>query len=145
MRKGAALVLLLLASCKVSAPPAVSIEDAWARATVPGQTTSAAYFAVFNSGGPDKLLSVSSADAKASLHSSSMSGGVMRMRPLQSLDIPANSTVALDPGGNHVMLTGLKHPLSIGDTVRLELRFQKSGLRRVEARVRPTNKHGAPM
>ena len=137
MRIAAAVALLLLASCKVSEPPAISVEDPWARATVPGQAGSAAYFTIFNSGGADKLIAVSATGASASLHSTSIAGGVMRMRLLQSLDIPADSTVALDPGGIHIMLSNLRQPLSAGDTIRLQLKFEKSGERPVDATVRP--------
>ena len=145
MRKAAALALLLLASCKANEPPAVSVGDPWARATVPGQATSAAYFTIYNSGGADRLISVSAAGADASLHSTSMTGGVMRMRALQSLDIPADSTVALDPGGTHVMLRNLKRPLSPGDTIRLRLKFEQSGVRAVDAAVRPGDMPGVQM
>jgi|KBSSwiStaDraftv2_1062776.scaffolds.fasta_scaffold501986_2 copper(I)-binding protein len=137
MRIASAVALLLLASCKVSEPPAISVEDPWVRATVPGQTSSAAYFTIFNSGGADKLIAVSATGASASLHSTSIAGGVMRMRLLQSLDIPADSTVALDPGGIHIMLSNLRQPLSAGDTIRLQLKFEKSGERPVDATVRP--------
>lgn len=129
---------LLLASCKpASAPPAVSVDGAWARATVPGQMGSAAYFTIRNGGGDDKLLSVSSPAADASLHSTSMDNGVMRMRPLRALDIPANGSVELKPGGTHVMLMGLKQPLQAGASLELDLRFEKSGERKISAEVRP--------
>jgi len=131
---------LLLASCKpASAPPAVSVDGAWARATVPGQMGSAAYFTIRNAGGPDKLLSVTSPAADASLHSTSMDNGVMRMRPLQALDVPENGTVELKPGGTHVMLMGLKQPLQAGSALELDLKFEKSGERKVSAQVRPTD------
>jgi len=133
---------LLLASCK-PAPPAVSLEGAWARATVPGQMGSAAYFTIRNSGGPDKLLSVSSPSANASMHSTSMDNGVMRMRPLAALDVPAKATVELKPGGTHVMLMGLKAPLEAGSTIMLDLKFEKSDERHVTADVRPAD--GAAM
>lgn len=139
----AALGLLLLASCSASVPPAISVEDAWARASVPGQMSSAAYFTVRNTGGADTLLSVSSPSANASMHSTSMDNGVMRMRPLASLEVPAHSTVALKPGGTHVMLMGLKAPLEAGSTIVLDLRFEKSGERQVTANVRPAD--GAAM
>ena len=135
---------LLLASCK-PAPPAVSVEGAWARATVPAQMGSAAYFTIRNSGGADKLLSVASPAADASLHSTSMDNGVMRMRPLQELDIPAKGTVELKPGGMHVMLMGLKQPLQAGDTLELDLRFEKSGELKVNAEVRPASANGEGM
>jgi copper(I)-binding protein len=129
---------LLLASCKpASAPPAVSVDGVWARANVPGQSGSAAYFTIRNAGGEDTLLTVSSPGANASLHSTSMDNGVMRMRPLETLDIPANGTVELKPGGTHVMLMGLKQPLQAGSALELDLKFEKSGERKVMAEVRP--------
>lgn len=131
---------LLLASCKpASAPPAVSVDGVWARATVPGQSGSAAYFTIRNAGGEDKLLTVSSPGADASLHSTSMDNGVMRMRPIEALDIPANGTVELKPGGTHVMLMGLKQPLQAGSALELDLKFEKSGERKVMAEVRPAS------
>jgi copper(I)-binding protein len=129
---------LLLASCKpASAPPAVSVDGVWARANVPGQSGSAAYFTIRNAGGEDTLLTVSSPGANASLHSTSMDNGVMRMRPLETLDIPANGTVELKPGGTHVMLMELKQPLQAGSALELDLKFEKSGERKVMAEVRP--------
>jgi copper(I)-binding protein len=129
---------LLLASCKpASAPPAVSVDGAWARATISGQSGSVAYFTIRNAGGEDKLLTVSSSGVDASLHSTSMDNGVMRMRPLEALDIPANGTVELKPGGTHVMLMGLKQPLQAGSALELDLKFEKSGERKVTAEVRP--------
>lgn len=143
MRKAALAAAILLASCKAaSGPPAVSVDDAWARATVPGQMASAAYFTIRNSGGGDTLLSVTSPQADASLHTTSMDKGVMRMRPLAKLDVPANSSVTLKPGGMHVMLMHLKQPLSAGSSVELDLKFEKSGERQVQVPVRPASGEG---
>lgn len=138
IRWSAALaVLLLLASCGGEGPqPAIAVEDAWARATAPGRTSSAAYFTIANTGGRDRLLSVSSPAGAVSLHSTSMDGGVMRMRPLDALEIPADSTVELAPGGTHVMIAGLSEPLAAGSALPLDLTFERSGERRVNAEVR---------
>ncbi len=146
MRKSAALAALLLVSCDAASPqPKIDVRDAWARVTVPGQMASAAYFTIANSGGKDVLLSVSSPSAKASLHSTSMDNGVMRMRPLESLEVPAGSRVALKPGGTHVMLMDLKAPLQGGSTITLDLKFERSGERHVVADVRPASATGASM
>jgi len=135
--------VLMLASCKpASAPPAISVDGVWARATVSGQSGSAAYFTIRNAGGEDKLLTVSSPGADASLHSTTMDNGVMRMRPLEALDIPAKGTVELKPGGTHVMLMGLRQPLQAGAALELDLKFQKSGERKVMAEVRPASSGG---
>lgn len=98
--------------------------------------SSAAYFSVANSGGADRLLSVSTPVGDATLHSTAMDNGVMRMRPLDGLDVPANSTVALKPGGTHVMIMGLKQPLAAGSIFPMELKFETSGLRQVKVTVR---------
>ena len=143
MRKFAAAAGLMLASCSITVAPDIAVEAAWARASLPGQTSSAAYFSITNKGGEDELLSVSSPAGDASLHSTSMESGVMRMRPLPGLAIPAGATVTLAPGGTHVMLMGLKQPLVAGSSIRLDLRFRKSGERHVEAAVRPAGATGA--
>lgn len=132
----AAFAALALASCDKAPPPSISVENAWARTTLPGQSASAAYFTIRNTGGADRLLSVSIADGTATLHSTSMDGGVMRMRPLGGLDVPANSTVELKPGGTHVMLMGLRAPLMEGKDLPMTLKFAKSGDRRVSAEIR---------
>jgi copper(I)-binding protein len=138
VRTAAALAALLLASCnaQTATAPSISVDNAWVRATLPGQTSSAAYFVIANAGGADALVSVTSPAGDASLHSSSMEGGVMRMRPLERLEVPASSTVSLSPGGTHLMLMGLKAPLADGSSVPLELSFAKSGKKQVVATVR---------
>jgi periplasmic copper chaperone A len=146
VKKGAALAALLLASCSVqSAPPDIAVDDAWARATAPGQTTAAIYFTVSNNGGEDRLIGVSTPAGQASVHSTSMDGGVMRMRPIPALGVPAGSTVELKPRGLHVMVAGLEKPLEAGSTVPLRLVFDESGERWVVVTVRPASANGALM
>jgi periplasmic copper chaperone A len=128
---------LLLASCsKAGTDPDISLSDAWVRATVAGQSSSAAYFTIANAGGDDRLLSVESPVAKASLHSVTHDGAVVRMRAMDSLDIAGGSTVSLKPGSDHVMLSGLAALLSPGETVPIILKFEKSGERAIDADVR---------
>jgi copper(I)-binding protein len=103
---------------------------------MPGQSATAAYFTIANTGGADRLVAVSSPAGQASLHSTSMDGGVMRMRRLDALDIPANSTVELKPGAIHVMITGLRRPPGAGQQLPLQLEFDRSGERAVIATVR---------
>jgi periplasmic copper chaperone A len=135
--------LALLASCNgASEQPALAIEDAWALATAEGQTSSAAYFTIANRGREDRLLSVSSPVGEASIHSTAIDNGVMRMRPLDSLDIPANSNVELAPHGTHIMLMGLDSPIEAGASVPLVLGFEQSGELQVNATARPAAGHG---
>jgi len=69
------------------------------------------------------------------IHSMNMDGGVMRMRRLDGVDLPSSGTVALAPGGLHMMLFGLKAPLRTGESFPLELRFEKAGKILVQVNV----------
>jgi copper(I)-binding protein len=143
VKKAAALAALMLAACTAEAPaPDISVQDAWARATGPGGSSTAVYLAIRNRGGADRLVEVSSPAGQTSLHSTSVDGGVMRMRSVESLDIPAGSKVTLEPGGTHVMLTGLDAELAAGTTIPLELHFERSGEMTMEAAVRPASANG---
>ena len=64
----------------------------------------------------------------------------MRMRKLDSLPIPGGSTVKLEPGGTHVMLTELGEPLVAGQRIELTLRFADSPQRTVAAEIRGEHK-----
>jgi copper(I)-binding protein len=134
------LAALLLASCSKGGPPDVRFSDAWARETNSGQTSTAAYMILKNEGaGDDRLVSVSAQPpAMAMLHSSESSDAVARMRPLDSgVAVPAGATIELKPGGTHVMVTGLRAPLNVGDTLKLTMRFEKSAEQSVDVRVTP--------
>ena len=124
----------MLASCSKAGDPDIQIADAWARETVAGQTSTAAYMTIRNGGsGDDRLVSVTApAPAKAMLHASESSGGISRMREMSSgLAIPVKTGVELKPGGSHVMITGLAAPLPEGAKLDLRLKFEKSGERQV--------------
>ena len=113
------------------------IEHPYARPTPPGARTGGAYFTIRNAGkDADRLLRVSSPVAQTvELHSMTMDGNLMKMRAIPALDIPAGATVSLGTGSYHVMLTGLRQPLAVGDEVPLTLVFEKAGAHEVSARV----------
>ena len=127
----APLLFLALPACDRKPDwPRISVEDVWARETLPGQPSGAVYLTLRNDGGTgDRLLGVSSpASASATLHSSSMVDGIARMRPLaEGLAVPAGEAVKLEPNGTHVMLTRLGEPLRRGRPLVLSLRFERSG------------------
>lgn len=60
----------------------------------------------------------------------------MQMQPINRLEIPAQSTVRLAPGGYHIMLIGLNRTLNPGDSIRLKLGFEQSGEIEITAAVR---------
>lgn len=108
---------------------ALTIHHPWARA-VPSAAVrnSAAFFTVENKGAADRLVGVSGSVAdKLEIHTMVREAGVMRMREVKALDIPANGKLELKPGGLHIMLIGLKSPLKEGDRFPLTLRFEKAG------------------
>lgn len=116
------------------AADAVKVEAAWARATVPGQKGTGA-FMTLTAAQDMALVGVSASVAGvAQLHEMRMDGDVMRMQNLPALALPAGQTVALVPGGNHVMLQDLKAPLSAGSrlTVTLQLQDAKGAVRQQE-------------
>jgi len=113
----------------------VEIKDAWARAT-PGKAENGAAYLTIETPAPDKLVAVSSPAAKKTgLHTMTTEGGIMKMRPLDGLDVPANQPVTLKPGGIHIMLQGLNEPLQAGKSFPLTLTFEKAGERQVEVAI----------
>ena len=106
----------------------ITIGHPWARAT-PGAVKNSAAFMVFdNKGTADKLIGVAGDIAKdIQIHSMITEAGIMKMREIKSLDVPANGKVELKPGGFHVMLIGLKDGLKEGATFPLKLKFEKAG------------------
>jgi periplasmic copper chaperone A len=127
--KAARTIALAAALLPALVPPAaaqVQASEAWARGTVPGQTTSAIYLRL-RSAEPAAVIAVDSPLGVAELHEMKMDGDIMRMRPLKRLELPAGRTVELNPAGAHVMLTGLKRPLAKGDRVPLRLTVEAAG------------------
>lgn len=116
----------------------LSVTGAFARASMgSGLTPGVAYITIHGGSTADRLLSVTSPRAKhVALHSMMMQGDVMKMREIDAIDVPANADVKLAPGGLHLMLEQLTAPLKQGETVPLELRFEKAGTKSVEAPVR---------
>lgn len=140
-----ALVVLVasVTACSVGATPSpsptITISSPWAR--IPGSMDqpTAAYLTIANPGGAaDALLSASSPGAASvELHETAMaSDGTMGMHPIARLDVPAGGSVALAPGGFHLMISGLKTELRPGDRLELDLVFDRAGKVVVQAEVR---------
>ena len=105
-------------------PLPVTVSEVWAKTTVPGSAVSAAYMHI-KSTRPVKLIKVETTIADmVEIHFMKMNGGVMEMSAVDVVDVPANKTVELKPGGFHVMLMNVKRPISDGDKVPLTLTFK---------------------
>ena len=102
---------------------ALTAEGAWVRAVPPGSKNSAVFLDLGNSG--STLVQVKRARSTAAgaveLHTHVDDGGVMKMRQVESLDVPGQGHLHLAPGGDHVMLIGLTADLHEGDEVAVTL------------------------
>lgn len=116
---------------------ALRIDHPWSRALPPNAPAGAAYFVIHNNGtDTDSLVSASSPIAeKAELHTHVMLGEVMKMQQVDSVAVPAGGEATFAPGGNHVMLFGLKKPLVAGESFPLTLVFQNAGAVDVEVKI----------
>lgn len=113
----------------------VTVTEAWARTSV--SANGVAYATIRNDGAAtDELVGASTPLADhADLHITKEEGGIMKMRSVKSIAIPARGTVTLAPGGFHIMLMGLRKPLREGERIPLVLTFRKAGTIDVEATV----------
>jgi copper(I)-binding protein len=109
--------------------PTIDVVQPWSRPAVAGGTA-AGFMTVTNRGKTaDALVAVETTLAKrAELHRSSMTGGVMRMAPVDRVQLAPGASAIFAPGGLHVMLVGLKAPLKVGDRAPATLVFA-SGVR----------------
>src|SRR5688500_20391731 len=121
---GAAFIAFALVSPFAACAESVKIANAWVRSPVAGQTTAGAYVDLTSDRDAALVAVGSPAAGRAELHTMTMAGGVMRMRPLPRIDRPAGRSAKLAPRGMHIMWLDLKHPLKVGDKVLLVLRGQ---------------------
>jgi copper(I)-binding protein len=142
---------VVLSAC-ATAGPKVRVENAWARPAAASsmnegsgtagmqdmsgmsgmsgsETTSAVYFVIVNEGGEADTLIGATTDVanQAEIHETQIVGDVAEMAPVPRVDIPAHGRIEFKPGGYHVMLVGLTRDLKEGETLKLTLRFEKSG------------------
>ena len=144
---------LMIAAAAIAAVPAaahdytagdVAIAHPWTRAAG-ANGNGAAFMQLRNTGAqPDRLISASTPAARTvELHTMTRDGDVMRMRPVQDIPVPAGGTVALQPGGFHIMMIGLTAPMNQGGRVPLTLRFERAGEVQVELAVEAAGARGS--
>jgi copper(I)-binding protein len=133
------LAAALLASVSMATQGAeVEIGDPYARAVPPGQPNSAVFMSLENRSDQDQALVAAESDVSeiVELHTHVEEGGMMRMRQVEKIEVPAGETVTLKPGGLHVMLIGLQQALEPGQTIDLTLVFEDGSRMPVQAPVR---------
>lgn len=150
MKRVVVSIAVLTSALFSQAQAQVTVKDAWVRATVAQQKATGAFMQL-QSAQDAKLISAQSPVAGVvEVHEMAMDGGVMKMRAVPNLALPAGKAVDLKPGGYHVMLMDLKGQVKEGDTVPVTLVVEgKDGKRQtleVKAAARnpaaPAMKHG---
>ncbi len=118
----------------------VRVEAPYARAVPPTARNSGAFMVLHNaSDHPVRVVDARSDVSRVTeLHTHVHDKGVMRMRRVDFIEVPAHGKVELKPGGYHVMLIGLNHPLKPGDPVHLELTLGDGSKMAVNLKARQT-------
>ncbi|MFA5703464.1 MAG: copper chaperone PCu(A)C [Advenella sp.] len=149
------VLIISAALFSAAANAAVTVEDAWVRATVQGQQATGAFMKL-TSDTDGKLIEAKSNISKAvEIHEMAMQDDVMKMRQIPSLDLPNGKLVELKPGGYHIMFIDLHHQVKENDEIDLQLVVEnKDGSKEtinIKAPAKPLAKsaessmHGQPM
>jgi len=111
----------------------LTLSNATARFLIAGRP-GAVFLKIENKGGADKLISASSSVSnKVELHTHTMDNGVMKMRRVETIDVPANSVTELKSGGHHIMMFNVKDLPKKGSKIPLSLTFEKAGKVQIHA------------
>jgi len=98
-----------------------TVKDAWVRAPAPGQSVAGAYMEITGRTHHWLVAVASPVAARAEFHATTLDDGVMKMRAVESIELPGGKPVKLAPGGLHIMLTDLKRALKHGEKVPITL------------------------
>lgn len=128
----------------------VTVKDAWVRATVAQQKATGAFMQLLSAQDAQLISAQSPVAGVVEVHEMRMDGGVMKMRAVPKLALPAGQAVDLKPGSYHVMLMDLKGQVKDGDTVPVTLVVEGQDGKRhtleikaaARAGVAPAMKHG---
>jgi iron complex outermembrane receptor protein len=125
----AALLWAATASAHDYTAGRIFIAHPWSRPTAPGIPMGVAYLSLENRGTAEDVLTGAStpAAARVEFHQTTLTEGIARMRPLTEVVLPPGKTVKVEPGGVHMMLVELRHPLEAGTQVPLTLVFRDAG------------------
>ncbi len=125
----------------------IEVQDAYVRAVPPGQPNSAAFMTITNHGSEARALLAAESDTAevVELHTHRLENGMMQMRQLEQIDLPAGETVTLAPGGLHLMLIGLTETLAAGDQVELTLGFDDGDEQTLNLPVKRIEPSAMPM
>ena len=143
------LIALIISSAASLASAQVTVSEPWVRATVLQQKATGAFMQLKAEQSMRLVAAKSPVAGVVEIHEMAMDNGVMKMRQVAGIEIPAGQTLALKPGSYHVMLLDLKQQVKDGDTVPITLEFvsldNKKHTMEINAPVRPLNASAAPV
>ena len=102
----------------------VTVKESWVRGTTPAQKVTSAFMEITSSEAAALLSASSPVAGVVEIHTMKMEDGVMKMRAIPKLDLPAGKSVKLTPSGNHIMLMDLKQQMKKGDVVPITLKIE---------------------
>lgn len=151
--RGIMTTTMLTAALVLPAMPAFAdtvVENAWARATAPGQANGSLQFTITTSQAANITAASSPVAEVTELHTMTHEGGRMKMRTIEAIELTAGEKTDISRNGNHVMLIKLKQPLSAGESIPFALTLKyadgKQETLEAKAEVRPVgsqhNQHG---
>jgi len=128
MKRFALAAAILMGLSTPSFAGDISVEGVWARASAGMARAGAAFMTIKNTGDADKLVAAkANVSKRAELHTHLHENGMMKMRQVKSVAVPAKGMAMLKPGGDHVMFMGLSAPFIEGESFPLTLVFEKAG------------------
>lgn len=130
--------LLTVSSFSSAWADAIEVDHVWARASTMVSKAGAAFLTITNkSDVDDKLIGAkASVSKKTEIHTHIHDNGIMKMRKMDFISVPANDTIKLKPGGDHVMFMGLNQPLAENSQFPVTLIFEKAGEKTVVVSVK---------
>ncbi|WP_082671997.1 copper chaperone PCu(A)C [Thiomicrospira sp. XS5] len=125
-----------------SVADSIKIENPYVRMVPPGAPATAAFMVIDNTGSKDHALVSAKAyiNKVTELHTHIHDNGVMRMRQVPKIDLPAGQKTALQPGGLHIMLINLTEPVKEGQHIKIDLTFDDGSTKTIDAIGRPLMK-----
>lgn len=116
----------------------ITVEGAWARASIGTSRPGAAYMTIRNTG--DEAVTLTGLSTELALmpdihRSTTNDQGITSMAPADDIEIPGGEAVVLEPGGLHAMLMQLQRPMKEGESFDLTLEFLDGGEAQVEVPI----------
>lgn len=141
------LASLLSVSAMATQAEHIEVSNPYAREVPPGAPASASFMTLTNNS--DQDIKITQADSEVSkvveLHTHTNDNGVMRMRKIPNITVPANGQAVLQPGGLHIMLIGPHQPLKAGQSIDVDLTFEDGSHKQVSMPVKSLKGMTRPM